>query len=138
MIAIPKNFPYHDLPPYSYEPLTVLKSFSGAQLKRVDFPGTALLLSATVFLVAAFEEAGLEYGCKSAFIVTALVLSGLSWASFFLWLRNLTRVAGISEPVFPWRFMQSRVRIGLLLSPCDLFYTPEAETYAHRGLGIYF
>ncbi|CAF9915301.1 MAG: hypothetical protein HETSPECPRED_002355 [Heterodermia speciosa] len=114
LFSIPKNFPFHGLPSSAHKPLAFKQLFSKAQFSRVDFPGTALLLSATVFLVAALEEAGSRYEWKSPFIVAVLAISLVSWALFLAWSRRTTRTEGAQEPVFPWRLVQNRVRIGLL------------------------
>ena len=91
------------------------KNFSKAQLGRVDLLGTFLLLSATILLVGALEEAGVRFQWGSAFVIVVLILSGLSWTAFFAWSRRVTHAAGVREPVFPWRFVQDRVSIGLFL-----------------------
>lgn len=116
LIAIPTNFPRHGLPPSSYKPLTLRQSFSKTQFNRVDFLGTTLLLSATILLVSALEEAGTQYKWRSVFVIVVLLMSGLSWIAFLAWSWKITRAATAREPIFPWRFMQSRVRIGLIVS----------------------
>jgi hypothetical protein len=85
------------------------------RISRVDFLGTILLLSATILLVAALEETANEYKWRSAFVITALVVSGLSWILFLAWSWKVTPREGVLEPIFPWRFMQNRVFSGLLL-----------------------
>ena len=92
------------------------EAFSKATLDRVDFPGAFLLLVATVFLVAALEEAGDPFPWKSAFVVTLLTISGIAWMAFLLWERRVTPLDDPREPVFPWQFVQSRVWIGMLLN----------------------
>lgn len=112
---MPRHFPHHGLPQATYDPMTWLQTFSKAQFRRVDFLGTGLLLSATILLVAPLEEADVTYAWDSAFVIVLLIVSGISWIGFLFWSRKVTRGSGAREPVFPWRFMQSRVRIGLLL-----------------------
>jgi MFS family permease len=110
--CVPRGFPYHNKPK-SFKQLT-----SKATMKRVDFLGSALLLLATLSLVAAVEEAGLLLGWRSAFVITLLVLSGVLWILFFLWERHITLdhdIPGATEPVFPWRFTKNRVWLGMLL-----------------------
>lgn len=115
LLAIPKNFPHHGLPESVYPRQSVRHRFTRAQLGRIDFLGTALLLSATVLLVTALEETGIQFQWKSPFVITILVLSALSWIAFFAWSERITSAEKSREPVFPWRFVQSRVCIGLLL-----------------------
>jgi uncharacterized iron-regulated membrane protein len=74
-----------------------------------------MLLIATLCLVAALEEAGIGYPWRSAFVITLLAISGILWVAFLLWERKVTLAATAREPVFPWRFVQSRVWLGMLL-----------------------
>lgn len=74
-----------------------------------------MLLGATVFFVAALENAGSRYPWKSAFVISLLVISGILWITFLAWERKVTLAAKAREPVFPWRFVQSHVWVGMLL-----------------------
>ena len=114
LIAIPEHFPYHGLPASAYKPLTVRQSFSKEQLRRVDYLGTFLLLVMTVTLVAVLQETAIQYRWDSAFAIVLLIISGFSWILFLAWSWKSTRTEGVREPVFPWRFAQSRICIGLL------------------------
>lgn len=115
MITIPTNFPYHGRPGSGDAPKKIWEAFSKKSLKRVDFLGATLLLAASLLFVTPLEEAGLHYGWGSAFVITLLVLSGFLWVAFLAWERKVTSASSVREPVFPWRFMQSRVRMGLIL-----------------------
>lgn len=90
-------------------------------MQRLDLFGAFLLLAATVLLVAALEAADVEYPWRSAFVITLLTVSGLSWVAFFLWERRTTLLARLREPVFPWRFVQSRVLMGMILYALNAF-----------------
>ncbi|KAI9842654.1 MAG: hypothetical protein M1837_007021 [Sclerophora amabilis] len=90
--------------------------FTKKALKRVDWFGATLLLAASLLLVTALEEAGIRYPWRSALVITFLVVSGILWITFVAWEHRVTRAASAQEPVFPWRFFQSRVRIGMILS----------------------
>lgn len=81
----------------------------------MDFLGAAMLLTATLLFVAALEEAGAKYPWKSAYVISLLTLSGILWLLFLVWERKVTLTATTQEPVFPWRFVQSRVWVGMLL-----------------------
>ena len=85
------------------------------KFQRIDGIGTILLLISTLFLVAALEEAGIEFPWKSAFVIALLVISGLSVMCFALWERKITTMDTHQEPIFPWRFAKSRVLMGMLL-----------------------
>ena len=110
--VVPRGFPYH------HRPKSLKELMSRATMRRVDFLGGALLLLATLSLVAGVEEAGLSHGWDSAFVIAMLVVSGILWIVFLLWERHLTKgdsVPGAVEPVFPWRFVQSRVWVGMIM-----------------------
>lgn len=77
--------------------------------------GAFLLVIATTFLVAALEEAGQTYAWKSAFTITLLTISGLTWIAFVVWEKIVTLSSSIAEPVFPWRLMTSRIWVGMTL-----------------------
>lgn len=88
---------------------------SKATLSRIDLPGCVLLLVSTVFFVAAFQEAGLEFAWRSGFVISLLVLSGLGFIIFIVYERYVTFKDGVVEPVFPWRFVVNRTWLGLLV-----------------------
>ena len=73
-----------------------------------------MLLTATTFLVAALQEAGRSFPWKSAFVIAMLIVSGFTWPAFLLWERKVTLTEQEQEPIFPWRFIQSRVWAGML------------------------
>lgn len=114
IISIPAHFPYHGQP--STEKRKIGKVFSRETMKRLDILGAALLLVAILLLVTALEEAGIRFPWKSPFVIILLTVSGLLWIVFLAWERRLTRAASVQEPVFPWRFVQSRVWVGMLLN----------------------
>ena len=110
--VVPRGFPYHNNPK-SFKTLV-----SRVNLKRVDFLGSTMLLLATLSLVAGVEEAGLSRSWDSAFVISMLVVSGILWIAFLLWERHITKsdsLPGAVEPVFPWRFVQNRVWMGMIM-----------------------
>ncbi|KAK3197256.1 hypothetical protein GRF29_1536g1100656 [Pseudopithomyces chartarum] len=122
VFVVPRGFPYHDNPK-SFKTL-----MSKANLKRVDFLGGTLLLLATLSLVAGVEEAGLSHSWDSAFVIAI--------------------VPGAVEPVFPWRFVQNRVWMGMIINAiflggcwfCTIFQLPQRYQAVHGtsplGAGI--
>jgi hypothetical protein len=74
-----------------------------------------MLLVATLFLVTALEEADTEFPWKSGFVISLLVISGVAWLLFLLWEKYVTSNSTRQEPVFPWRFVQNRVWLGMML-----------------------
>lgn len=125
IFTVPNGFPRHKLSQSASEatsgeePRT--KLLSKPNFQRIDFIGTALLLIASILLVAALEEAAHGYQWDSPLVVTFLVISTVSWPIFILWERRITKADGIQEPIFPWRFLQSRVRIGMIMLVVTLF-----------------
>lgn len=111
--AMPNGFPYHGRP--REERLNSHRTLSKSLFRRLDLFGTALLLVATVLLVAALEEANMNYPWSSPFVISALTISGVGWIVFFFWEHRITRHAKFCEPVFPWRFVENRVLAGMIL-----------------------
>jgi hypothetical protein len=112
LFFVPKNFPYQGQPAYENRRLSAV--LTKTQFKSVDFIGAGLLLTATLFLVSALQEAGVDYAWKSAFVITFLAIAGIAWILFFLWERWVTLFSKTIEPVFPWRFIRSRVWLGMI------------------------
>ena len=73
------------------------------------------MLLATLSLTAGFEEAGSRFPWKSAYVISLLSVSGFLWIALLAWEWRVTNRSKTVEPVLPWRFMQNRVVIGLLL-----------------------
>lgn len=113
-LSIPNKFPYHgDLVASQRK---ALERASHSSIKRVDFMGAFLLLTATVLLITGIEQAGTQSHWRSADVISLLTISGIVWILVFCWSRYTTVANGIVEPIFPWRFVQSRVCVGLLLT----------------------
>ena len=107
--AMPAGFPYN-LSRRGKVPLVPRNLLS-----RIDFLGTGLLLSATVFIVTALQEAGRYYQWSSALVIVFLTLSGILWIGFIVWAKVLSRGTRTQEPVMPWRLMKHWVFVGILL-----------------------
>lgn len=119
VFAMPNGFPHHGV--QRGKGLRSTRWSGGKVFQRLDLVGAILLLIATLFLVTALEEADVNYPWKSAFVITLLTISGLCWIAFLIWSRRITlKQRSLREPVFPWRFVQNRVMVGMLL-------------YVHRG-----
>ncbi|KAF2706214.1 MFS multidrug transporter-like protein [Pleomassaria siparia CBS 279.74] len=119
LLCIPKNFPHHGDPNVPRRTLKTL--LSKQNIARVDLLGSAILLIATIALVAALEEAGLNFGWKSAFVIALLCVSVVLWIAFVFWERHVTLSPSVvAEPVFPWRFLTSRVWLGMTINALSL------------------
>jgi hypothetical protein len=112
--SIPNGFPRHNIAEPS-QPILLENKFSKKNFKRIDVLGTFLLLAASILMVTAFEEAAHGRAWDSALVISFLVVSVVLWVIFALWERRITLSGSFQEPVFPWRFLQSRVRIGMIL-----------------------
>jgi hypothetical protein len=89
--------------------------FSTDSLRRVDFFGATLMLGTLVFLVTGLQEAALGYAWSNAKVIALLVCSVPFALAFFVWERHATLHPTSLEPVFPWRFCQSRIQLGMIM-----------------------
>ncbi|KAI5917481.1 MFS multidrug transporter-like protein [Camillea tinctor] len=129
--TLPVGFPFHGRP--GTDRPNAVPFFSRQAIQRIDITGTVLLLVSTVLLVAALEEGGTRFPWRSGFVIALLTLSSLGWIVFLLWERHVTLRSKLQAPVFPWRFAQSRVYIGLTLNAlfigaaffCTTFQLPQ-------------
>ncbi|KAG9499807.1 hypothetical protein J7337_008268 [Fusarium musae] len=85
--------------------------FSWKAFTSIDFLGSATLLTSSGFLVFAVQQAGSEtFVWGSPEIISALVISGVSWLVLVWWEVHLeTRPLRSIEPIFPIRLMLRRV-----------------------------
>lgn len=85
--------------------------FSWKAFNSIDFLGSATLLTSSGFLVFAVQQAGSDtFAWGSPEIISALVISSLSWLVFVWWEVHLeTRPLRSIEPIFPIRLMLRRV-----------------------------
>ncbi|EWG38788.1 hypothetical protein FVEG_01913 [Fusarium verticillioides 7600] len=93
--------------------------FSWKAFTSIDFLGSATLLTSSGFLVFAVQQAGSEtFVWGSPEIISALVISGVSWLVLVWWEVHLeTRPLRSIEPIFPIRLMLRRVySAGLLVT----------------------
>lgn len=114
VFALPNGFPNHADAALQGERFS-FRNYFNETLHRVDFVGCFMLLIATLFLVTALEEADTEFAWKSGFVISLLAISGVAWVLFLLWERRITSNPKRQEPVFPWRFLQNRVWLGMML-----------------------
>ncbi|KAK3307163.1 major facilitator superfamily transporter [Chaetomium strumarium] len=109
-VSIPFSFPYPG-PARFFNSLV-----AGRAWRRVDFFGAFSSLVASILLVFALEQAGVEYPWNSAAIIVCFVLSGLFWIVFIGWERGISLRNTVCEPMFPWRLACNRFVMGLLLN----------------------
>ncbi|KAL7931072.1 major facilitator superfamily domain-containing protein [Trichoderma chlorosporum] len=83
----------------------------------IDFIGSVTLLCSSSLLVFAIQQAGSQtFPWSSPLIISAFVVSGISWAAFIYWevVLDAKRHRHI-EPIFPIRLMLHRVYASSLL-----------------------
>ncbi|KAH7304388.1 major facilitator superfamily domain-containing protein [Stachybotrys elegans] len=104
---MPKDFPYQGL--------TI--DHPSAKLGRIDWPGTILILLATLGITTAFEQAERRFPWRSAYVISLLTTSGILWILLLWWERRITLYQKSDrEPILPWRFFTNREMIGILLN----------------------
>ncbi|KAF2869201.1 major facilitator superfamily domain-containing protein [Massariosphaeria phaeospora] len=90
--------------------------FSTLSLRRIDVLGSTLLLGACLLVSTGIQQAALGYAWTSVFVLPLLLLVLPFLAAFFAWERHITTFRTYPEPVFPWRFCQSRISTGMILN----------------------
>lgn len=86
------------------------------RLQNIDSIGALLMLSAVALIISGFDQAASLLSWTTAEALGPLCASAVAWIAFFLsqyW--HAKRHQSLVEPVFPWRFCQSRVIMGLIM-----------------------
>lgn len=102
------------------------RKLSVENLRRIDYIGVALLLSASILVVFAFESAGIDYGWNSVTIKVTLIFGFALFVGFIIleiWLQQ--RPDQIPEPIFPPRILKSRLMMSMFA------YVPEIPIISH-------
>ncbi|KAH3986698.1 hypothetical protein HBH51_015450 [Parastagonospora nodorum] len=87
-----------------------------ASLSRLDFLGAFLMLGAIVLLTTGLQQTAQGYAWESP-MVLGLVISFIPMAiAFFMWQWWVTTRRTSPEPVFPWRLIQDRRRLGMIVN----------------------
>lgn len=97
-------------------------SFTIKSLRRIDVLGSLLLLGACLLISTGLQQAALGYAWQSSLVLPLLLITVPLVVAFFIWEWYITSRRGYPEPVFPWRFCQSRIRIGMML--CVILLCP--------------
>ncbi|KAF7880499.1 uncharacterized protein EAF02_007345 [Botrytis sinoallii] len=110
IFLLPGKFPYHGSSASSAT--TPWQSL----LKRVDFVGAFLLLSASVLVITALLEVSTVFTWSSATTVCLLTISGLIWIGFIVWEWFVGSSKDIQEPMFPRVLLENRTWMGIALT----------------------
>jgi hypothetical protein len=94
--------------------------FSKHTLRRLDFLGATLMLGTLVLLATGLQQASLDYAWSSNKVLPLLVASAPFAIAFFTWQWYATQRRTNPEPVFPWRFCQSRIQLGMIMYVCQI------------------
>ena len=90
------------------------ESFS-QRLKRFDILGGILLLAVTVPLTTALQQAAQGIKFSSVLVWPLLLVACLALLGFLSWQWYITTKRQFPEPVLPWRFLQNRACVGIML-----------------------
>ncbi|CAG9989326.1 unnamed protein product [Clonostachys byssicola] len=104
---IPNRFPHHGraTPP------------PRASVKTFDLVGSTSTLAGVTLLITGLEEAAASLRWKTALTIGPLCASGVAWGVFLASQWYISRPGRTrAQPVFPWRFCQDRVIMGLFVN----------------------
>ncbi|KAF2791393.1 major facilitator superfamily MFS-1 [Melanomma pulvis-pyrius CBS 109.77] len=87
---------------------------SPRQLRRIDVLGGALMLGLCLLLSTGLQQAALGLSWASAYVLPLLIVAGISIIGFLAWSWYVTNRRIWPEPIFPWRFIQNRVCLGMI------------------------
>jgi hypothetical protein len=79
-----------------------------------------LMLGTLVLLATGLQQASLDYAWSSNKVLPLLVASAPFAIAFFTWQWYATQRRTNPEPVFPWRFCQSRIQLGMIMYVCQI------------------
>ncbi|KAI1210085.1 putative multidrug resistance protein fnx1 [Annulohypoxylon truncatum] len=138
IFAIPNGFPYGDRVNYRQ------KAAAKSPLSRIDILGNILILFATLALTSAFEEADKKFPWRSGYVIALLTIAGLLWIALGWWEYYVTAANNVREPILPWRFLNNRHMMGILLNLVflggptiiSMFIIPQRFELVYNSSGI--
>ena len=90
--------------------------FNAGSLRRIDFLGSFLLLTATVLMIFGLQQAGsLTFAWDSIPILLSFGIAAISFVFFCIWETRLSWKPCRIEPVFPLRLAGKRVYLACLM-----------------------
>ncbi|KAI1759003.1 putative multidrug resistance protein fnx1 [Hypoxylon sp. FL1150] len=106
LLVVPNDYPYQGSLTQKPRP----------GFKALDFTGAFLMLAGLALLISGLEQAATLLSWSSATVIAPICVSAFVWVAFFASQWYATRPQSPTEPVFPWRFIQSREIMGLLVN----------------------
>ncbi|OAA58692.1 Major facilitator superfamily domain, general substrate transporter [Cordyceps fumosorosea ARSEF 2679] len=91
--------------------------FVKISMRRLDYLGAVLILSATVLPVFIINQAAIQdYAWRSATTISVLVIGGLCWVGLVVWQRQLARDVRLRHirPQLPFHILTSRVMLAAI------------------------
>ncbi|OTB06974.1 hypothetical protein M426DRAFT_257371 [Hypoxylon sp. CI-4A] len=103
---IPSDYPYQGLQRVKHR----------LDIRTIDITGAFLMFTALALLISGLEQAATLLRWTSATVIAPICVSAVVWVAFFASQWYFTHPRSRVEPVFPWRFCQSREMMGLLVN----------------------
>ena len=97
------------------EDATSWRALSFHHLHRIDVLGFFLLLGSCIFVATGLQQAAAGQSWKSPIVLALLICTVPLAVAFFIWQWYITTRQSSIEPVFPWIFCQSRIRLGMMM-----------------------
>ncbi|KAI0388600.1 drug resistance transporter [Xylariaceae sp. FL0594] len=109
LISVPNDYPYQG---FGKERATN----SRLRLSNIDFTGAILMLTGLALVISGLEDAASLLSWTSASTLAPIIVSAFVWVAFLFSQWWFTKPGSSVQPVFPWRFCQSRLVMGLILN----------------------
>ncbi|KAI0101375.1 drug resistance transporter [Nemania sp. FL0031] len=106
LLAVPNDYPYQGMEKSKHKPA----------LSSIDFSGAFLMLLALALLITGLNEAASTLTWISGAVLAPIIISAFAWAAFLICQWWYARSGSSIQSVFPWRFCQSRLVMGIVLN----------------------
>ncbi|RWA10729.1 hypothetical protein EKO27_g4367 [Xylaria grammica] len=108
LLSVPNDYPYQGL--------GVEKSKPKPKLSSIDFTGAFLMLLGLALLITGLNEAASTLVWVSGTVLAPIIVSAFAWAAFLICQWWYVHSGSSIQSVFPWRFCQSRLVMGIILN----------------------
>lgn len=84
--------------------------------RQFDFIGCFIYLASCVLFITALQEAGAgSFSWKSAAFIVCMILAGLTFIGFALWIAHLSGGSSSTMPLFPARIVKHRIMLSTVM-----------------------